>query len=132
MITRIARIPLVALSLAALATGCVDDEAPYSPESVDRAVLAAYAWDDLDALPWDRSPIAHLDTAKTPALIVHGAADTRVPTGQSTELYRALRHRGVATQLVMYPREGHGISENVHALDFMNRFLDWFDTHLKK
>ncbi|MCA9654676.1 MAG: beta-propeller domain-containing protein [Myxococcales bacterium] len=43
MITRIARIPLVALSLAALATGCVDDEAPYSPESVDRAVLVHFA-----------------------------------------------------------------------------------------
>jgi dipeptidyl aminopeptidase/acylaminoacyl peptidase len=31
----------------------------------------------------------------------------------------------------MYPREGHGIAENVHALDFANRFLDWFDTHMQ-
>lgn len=89
-----------------------------------------WPWDDM-TLAWERSPLAHIANAKTPALIVHGAADTRVPTGQSQELYRALRHLGVPTQLVMYPREGHGISENVHGLDFINRFLDWFDTHVK-
>jgi dipeptidyl aminopeptidase/acylaminoacyl peptidase len=89
-----------------------------------------WPWDDME-LAWSRSPLAHIANSKTAALIVHGSADTRVPTGQSQELYRGLRHLGVPTQLVMYPREGHGISENVHALDFMNRFLDWFDTHVK-
>jgi dipeptidyl aminopeptidase/acylaminoacyl peptidase len=89
-----------------------------------------WPWDDM-TLAWERSPLAHIEGAKTAALIVHGAADTRVPTGQSTELYRALKHLGVPTQLVMYPREGHGISENVHGLDFANRFLDWFDLHVK-
>jgi dipeptidyl aminopeptidase/acylaminoacyl peptidase len=89
-----------------------------------------WPWDDME-LAWSRSPLAHIANAKTPALIVHGSADTRVPTGQSQELYRGLRHLGVPTQLVMYPREGHGIAENVHALDFMNRFLDWFDTHMQ-
>lgn len=89
-----------------------------------------WPWDDME-LAWSRSPLAHISKSKTAALIVHGSADTRVPTGQSTELYRGLKHLGVPTQLVMYPREGHGISENVHALDFMNRFLDWFDAHVK-
>ena len=65
------------------------------------------------------------------SLVVHGLADTRVPTGQSYELYRALKHLGVPTQLVMYPREGHGISENVHGLDFANRFVGWFDEYVK-
>lgn len=89
-----------------------------------------WPWDDM-ALAWERSPLAHVKQAKTAALIVHGQADSRVPPGQSQELYRALRHLGVPTQLVMYPREGHGIAENVHALDFVHRFLDWFDTHVK-
>jgi dipeptidyl aminopeptidase/acylaminoacyl peptidase len=89
-----------------------------------------WPWEDME-LAWQRSPLAHIANSKTAALIVHGSADTRVPTGQSQELYRGLRHLGVPTQLVMYPREGHGIAENVHALDFMNRFLDWFDTHVK-
>ncbi|KIG16493.1 Dipeptidyl aminopeptidase/acylaminoacyl-peptidase-like protein [Enhygromyxa salina] len=89
-----------------------------------------WPWDDM-ALPWERSPLAHIANSKTAALIVHGQADTRVPTGQSLELYRGLKHLGVPTQLVMYPREGHGISENVHALDFATRFLEWFDVHVK-
>jgi dipeptidyl aminopeptidase/acylaminoacyl peptidase len=89
-----------------------------------------WPWEDME-LAWSRSPLAHIEKSKTAALIVHGSADTRVPVGQSQELYRGLRHLGVPTQLVMYPREGHGIAENVHALDFMNRFLDWFDTHVK-
>ena len=89
-----------------------------------------WPWDDME-LAWSRSPLAHIAKSKTASLIVHGAADTRVPVGQSQELYRGLRHLGVPTQLVMYPREGHGISENVHGLDFANRFLDWFDTHVK-
>ncbi|MFO7566756.1 MAG: S9 family peptidase [Enhygromyxa sp.] len=89
-----------------------------------------WPWDDM-TLAWERSPLAHIKNSKTAALIVHGQADSRVPPGQSQELYRGLRHLGVPTQLVMYPREGHGIAENVHGLDFINRFLDWFDTHVK-
>lgn len=89
-----------------------------------------WPWDDMEKT-WLRSPLAHIAKSKTAALIVHGGSDTRVPVGQSQELYRALRHLGVTTQLVIYPREGHGIAENVHGLDFANRFLDWFDTHVK-
>lgn len=44
MTSRIAALPLVALTLAALASGCgTADDAPYSPESVDRAVLVHFA-----------------------------------------------------------------------------------------
>jgi dipeptidyl aminopeptidase/acylaminoacyl peptidase len=82
-------------------------------------------------LVWDRSPMAHTQGAKTPALIIHGSADSRVPPSQSTELFRALKHAGVETQLVMYPREGHGLGENVHQLDFVNRWMGWFDQHVK-
>jgi dipeptidyl aminopeptidase/acylaminoacyl peptidase len=89
-----------------------------------------WPWEDME-LAWSRSPLAHIEKSKTAALIVHGQADSRVPPGQSQELYRGLRHLGVPTQLVIYPREGHGIAENVHGHDFVNRFLDWFDTHVK-
>jgi dipeptidyl aminopeptidase/acylaminoacyl peptidase len=75
--------------------------------------------------------MAHSQKGKTPALIVHGAADTRVPPTQSQELFRALRHAGVDTKLVIYPREPHGLRENVHQLDFVRRFVDWFERHLQ-
>ncbi len=89
-----------------------------------------WPWDDLD-LAWSRSPIRHIDKAKTAVLVVHGLADTRVPPGQGIEIYRALRHKKVPAQLVLYPREPHGLVENVHSVDFMERLSAWFDRHVK-
>jgi dipeptidyl aminopeptidase/acylaminoacyl peptidase len=81
-------------------------------------------------LAWERSPMAHASKSKTATLIVHGESDTRVPPGQATELFRALRHFGVRTEIVLYPREGHGLGERAHQLDFAQRFVDWFDEHV--
>ncbi len=83
-------------------------------------------------LVWDRSPMAHTKDSKTATLIVHGANDTRVPPEQAYELYRALRHAGTMTELVTYPREGHGLGERAHQIDFAKRFVEWFDTHVKR
>jgi dipeptidyl aminopeptidase/acylaminoacyl peptidase len=44
-------------------------------------------------------------------------------------MFRALRERGVATELVLYPREGHGILEYYHQKDRMQRIRDWITTH---
>ncbi len=80
---------------------------------------------------WERSPLRYVDRANTPTLIIHGAADPRVPTTQSLELYTALKWKGVPVEYVTYPREGHGISERAHQEDFMKRILTFFDKHLK-
>jgi dipeptidyl aminopeptidase/acylaminoacyl peptidase len=77
-------------------------------------------------LAWERSPMAHVEGSTTATLIVHGESDTRVPPGQAYELYRALRHFGVKTEIVLYPREGHGLGERAHQLDFTQRWVDWF------
>lgn len=81
-------------------------------------------------LVWERSPIAHVGKANTPTLIVHGAADHRVDSGQGWELYTALKVKGVETELVLYPREGHGFGERAHRLDYMRRALAWYDRYL--
>ena len=73
----------------------------------------------------DRSAMSHIDKATTPTLILHGANDERVPVGQAYELYRGLKDRGKATELVLYPREGHGITEYYHQKDRMQRIHDW-------
>lgn len=88
-----------------------------------------WPWDDFQRA-WERSPVAHVAKSKTPTLIVHGESDTRVPPEQATELYRALRHKKVETTVVYYPREGHGLRERAHQIDFANRFVDWFEKHL--
>jgi dipeptidyl aminopeptidase/acylaminoacyl peptidase len=82
-------------------------------------------------LYWRRSPLAHIKTANTPTLIIHGAADPRVPPSQSQEMYTALRWKGVPVEYVSYPREGHGVAERAHQYDFMNRVITWFDSYLQ-
>jgi dipeptidyl aminopeptidase/acylaminoacyl peptidase len=90
----------------------------------------------LGATPYDDpavyarfSPAAQAASARTPTLIVHGERDLRVPVSQAHELYAALRHYGVASRLVVYPREGHSIREPAHQLDVMRRVLEWFRSH---
>ena len=77
------------------------------------------------------SPFTQLKNAKTPTLILQGAADTTDPLDQSQELYRGLKHYGVESELVEYPREPHGFHEEKHLLDRLNRILAWYDKYLK-
>lgn len=88
-----------------------------------------WPWENIE-LAWTRSPMAHLKGSKTATLVVHGENDTRVPPGQAMELYRGLRHFGVTTEIALYPREGHGLSERAHQLDFAERFVVFFETHV--
>jgi dipeptidyl aminopeptidase/acylaminoacyl peptidase len=72
-----------------------------------------------------RSPIAFVDHVTTPLLILHGATDDRVPTGQSMQFFRSLKDRGKTVDLVLYPREWHSFSEYYHQLDKMRREYAW-------
>jgi dipeptidyl aminopeptidase/acylaminoacyl peptidase len=63
----------------------------------------------------------------TPTLIQHGEADVRVPISQGYELYNALVRQKVATKMVVYPRQPHGLQEPKLIKDAMERNLEWFD-----
>ena len=73
----------------------------------------------------ERSAISYSDRVTTPLLILHGGNDERVPIGQPMEFYRALKNRGKTTELVFYPREGHGFTEYYHQVDRMKREYEW-------
>ena len=77
------------------------------------------------------SPITYVKNAKTPTLILQGEADRTDPLGQSQQLYRALKRYGVKSDFVIYPREGHGIMEEKHQLDLLERMIAWFDAYVK-
>ncbi len=87
-------------------------------------------YDEMD-LHWERSPLAHINNAQTPTLVIHGEKDDRVHPEQSMELWQALRLKGVPTELVIYPREPHGLTERAHKLDYMNRLVNWYNTYVK-
>ena len=87
------------------------------------------------SVPWDGagphphaalSPISFAKQVKTPVLILHGENDARVPLNQAVGFHRALREQQVTTELVIYPREPHGIGERAHQLDLLRRVRAWY------
>lgn len=53
------------------------------------------------------SAVMHSENVTTPLLILHGAADERVPTYEGRELYELLAARGKTTRMVTYPGSPH-------------------------
>jgi dipeptidyl aminopeptidase/acylaminoacyl peptidase len=87
---------------------------------------------DAAGLYFRRSPVMHVRNVRTPTLIIHGALDLCTPVGQAEELYRGIADTGLAeVELVVYPREGHGITEREHQLDFWRRAREFFGRHLR-
>jgi dipeptidyl aminopeptidase/acylaminoacyl peptidase len=85
-------------------------------------------WDEGGLDRWRaHSAMYHVQNVKTPTLIQHGEADLRVPISQGYEFYNALRRRGVPAQMVVYPRQPHGLQEPKFIADAMRRNLEWFD-----
>ena len=79
-----------------------------------------------------RSPMTFVKKVKTPTLLLCGENDATDPVGQCYQFQRGLRRFGVETELVVYPREGHGPREEKHRIDVLNRVVGWFEKHLKK
>jgi dipeptidyl aminopeptidase/acylaminoacyl peptidase len=77
------------------------------------------------------SPMTFVKNAKTPTLLLQGEDDTTDPIGQSQQFYRGLKRYGVESDLVLYPREPHGLREEQHLLDRLTRILAWYDKYLK-
>ncbi len=56
----------------------------------------------------ESAPISAIDRAKTPMLLHHGDRDERITVVSSQEMYRALKDKGVHTELFILPGKGHG------------------------
>lgn len=100
------------------------------PDEMSLVHWDQYWWDNPGQY-WDRSPLAHINQANTPTLVATGGADERVHPAQAMELHQALRMKGVPTELVIYPRQPHGLRDRAHQVDFMERLAGWFNRYLK-
>lgn len=76
------------------------------------------------------SPLTYANRVTTPTLILHGENDPAVPVAQAYAFYRALRERNVPVEFVVYPREGHGLSERKHFVDNEERVLRWLKQYI--
>jgi dipeptidyl aminopeptidase/acylaminoacyl peptidase len=79
----------------------------------------------------EHSPIFYIHKAKTPTLILYGENDKRVPLPQGFELYRGLKANNVPTELVVFPRSGHGPRELRHRLYRMNKEFQWLEKYIR-
>ena len=77
------------------------------------------------------SPITFVKNVKTPTLLLQGEDDTTDPIGQSQQFYRGLKRYGVESDLVLYPREPHGLREEKHLIDRLTRIIGWYDKYLR-
>lgn len=88
---------------------------------------------ELRGLPWEvpeamrrHSPLAYADQVRTPTLLLSSREDRRCPIAMARMFHQALLTRGVLTEMVVYPGEGHGIKQPRHQVDVLERTLAWF------
>ncbi|MCZ2827014.1 MULTISPECIES: S9 family peptidase [unclassified Modestobacter] len=59
-----------------------------------------------------QSPMASAHRITTPTMVIHSEEDWRCPLEQGTRLYVELKRRGVPTELLLFPGEGHELSRS--------------------
>jgi dipeptidyl aminopeptidase/acylaminoacyl peptidase len=84
-------------------------------------------WDSADYETW--SPSNHVKDFRTPALVITGELDYRVPYTQSLAYFTALREMGVPARLVVFPKAGHWPSW-LEMARYYREHLDFFDRYL--
>jgi dipeptidyl aminopeptidase/acylaminoacyl peptidase len=76
------------------------------------------------------SPVNFIKNVATPTLILVGEGDIECPPPQSYEFWRALKALDVATELVVYAAEGHGLAKSDNQRDELRRSWAWFRRNL--
>ena len=80
---------------------------------------------------WQRSAIRFVHQVKTPVMLSHGDNDLLVNPVDIEMYFIALRDVGVETQMLRYPREGHGMRETQHVADFLDRSMASLHDHFQ-
>ena len=119
---------------AAVASAGVSDwESYYGENGIDGWLLpyfGASVYDD-PAVYARSSAINFIHNAHTPTFAYVGERDIECPASQTIEFWHAMKAIGVPTSIMIYPGEGHGLRDPVHAEDAMQRTLQWFEKYVQ-
>jgi dipeptidyl aminopeptidase/acylaminoacyl peptidase len=77
----------------------------------------------------EQSALAHASAITTPTLVIHSEEDWRCPLEQGARLYVELKRRGVPSELLLFPGEGHELSRSGrprHRLARLEHVLRWW------
>lgn len=87
-------------------------------------------WEDFSELAFDSSPMADVDSWRSPVLLIHGDDDRNVPFSESVDLAYHLLRLGVYFEELVFPDEVHGfllhsnwVEAYLAADDFFQRML---------
>jgi dipeptidyl aminopeptidase/acylaminoacyl peptidase len=90
------------------------------------------------SFPWNRpdiyvnqSPLFNAQKITTPLLLLHGAADTNVPPGESAQLFTALKLLGREVEFIQVLDQDHLILTTNKRIVWLKTILAWFDKWLK-
>ena len=91
-----------------------------------------------NSYPWNRkdiyvenSPIYNADKFQNSILLLHGTADTNVPTGESLQYYAALNLLGKDVEMVLVDGQNHLILDYKKRIKWHYTIMSWFDKKLK-
>lgn len=99
----------------------------YSQMAADFAVHSTrfgHYWEDPEIYR-QISPHYFAENFHTPALIIHGQLDYRVPVGQAFELFRTLQSKGIESRLIYYPDENHWILKPNNSVYWYEQVQEW-------
>ena len=92
----------------------------------------ATARQDFAELALRSSPMADLDTWRSPVLLIHGDDDRNVPFSESVDLAVELRKRGVDFESLVFPDEVHGFLLHRNWLAAYRAAADFLDRKLRR
>jgi dipeptidyl aminopeptidase/acylaminoacyl peptidase len=91
---------------------------------------------DIGGQPWNSenyklfSPSNYVQNFSTPALIITGEKDYRVPYTQSIQYFNTLQSLGIDSRLIIFKNDGHW-PNNVKSMPlYYNAHLEWFHKYL--
>ena len=79
-----------------------------------------------------RSPLSYAENVSTPALLMHGDSDYRVPISQSEEYFVTLKRLGKIVEFVRFPGQNHGLMRTGNLKmrkEYLTRMLSWINKY---
>ena len=96
---------------------------------------------DFGGVPWGAkakeqfakwSPHLFADRIKTPTLVITNEKDFRVPVDQGLQLFTALRRRGVPSEALVFPDEGHWVLKPLNSRRWHESVFGWMKKWLER
>ena len=92
---------------------------------------------EFKGLPWESpeayreySPHRFVQNMSTPMFVIQGEQDFRCVTAESLGLFTALQRKGVPSQLLYFPDEGHWVLRPVNRRQWYKEVLSWLGKYL--